>query len=97
MQFSSTVTYPFAFLLTFVIIKTFCFYMGLIKSVPNKYNAIFTIVGVITFLGGTIYKFGGDIFDKSVVSVFTEEQLNQAFECNENSPSNKIRDQGFIK
>jgi hypothetical protein len=63
--------------------------LGLIKGVPNKYNAIFTIVGVITFLGGTIYKFGGDIFEKSVVSVFTEEQLNQACECNEDSYTNK--------
>jgi hypothetical protein len=44
---------------------------------------------VITFLGGSIYKFGGDLFEKSVVSVFTEEQLNQACECNEDSYSNK--------
>jgi len=63
--------------------------LGLLKGVPNKYNAIFTIVGVITFLGVAIYKFGGDLFEKSVVSVFTEEQLNQACECNEDSYSNK--------
>ena len=52
--------------------------LGLIKGVPNKYNAIFTIVGVITFLGATIYKFGGDIFDTTETKVFTEEQLIQA-------------------
>ena len=63
--------------------------LGLIKGVPNKYNAIFTIVGVITFLGATIYKFGGDIFDTTETKVFTEEQLIQACECNEESYSNK--------
>ena len=63
--------------------------LGLIKGVPNKYNAIFTIVGVITFLGGAIYKFGGDLFDTTETKVFTEEQLNQACECNEDSYSNK--------
>jgi hypothetical protein len=63
--------------------------LGLLKGVPNKYNAIFTIVGVITFLGVTIYKFGGDLFDTTETKVFTEEQLNQACECNENSYTNK--------
>ena len=63
--------------------------LGLLKGVPNKYNAIFTIVGVITFLGGAIYKFGGDLFDTTETKVFTEEQLNQACECNEDSYSNK--------
>ena len=63
--------------------------LGLLKGVPNKYNAIFTIVGVITFLGVTIYKFGGDIFDTTETKVFTEEQLIQACECNEDSYSNK--------
>jgi hypothetical protein len=63
--------------------------LGLIKGVPNKYNAIFTIVGVVSFVGSTIYMHGGDLFNKSVVAVFTEEQLNQACECNENSYTNK--------
>ncbi len=63
--------------------------LGLIKGVPNKYNAIFTIVGVVSFVGSTIYMLGGDLFNKSVVAVFTEEQLNQACECNENSYTNK--------
>ncbi len=63
--------------------------LGLIKSVPNKYNAIFTIVGVVSFVGSTIYKHGDDLFKKSVVAVFTKEQLNQACECNENSYTNK--------
>lgn len=63
--------------------------LGILKGVPNKYNAIFTIVGVISFLGITIFKFGGDLFNKSEVAVFTEEQLNQACECNENSYTNK--------
>jgi hypothetical protein len=63
--------------------------VGLIKGIPNKFNAIFTIVAVVTFLGGAIYKFGGNLFDKSPGADYTKEQLNQACECYENSYSYK--------
>ena len=62
---------------------------GLIKGIPNKFNAIFTIFAVVTFLGGAIYKFGGNLFDKSPGAVYTKEQLNKACECYENSYSYK--------
>ena len=63
--------------------------VGLIKGIPNKFNSLCTISSVIGCLGVAIYRFGGDMFDKSEVAAYTKEQLNMACECYENSYSNK--------